>query len=308
MAVKKVKLKKDVSKLKIIRRQYPRGKCELDLNVEYERWKRLYVPTRNLYFVSSNGRFATLNRDGYFKAIKVFEHATHKTISVTLAHTDDNGNQKNKIHAAANLILNSFVGGGYKGRNVVFKNGNKKDLRLKNLCWKNGFQDKHIIERTLRYDNKNLTKDGIRIKNYILNGDIHELYKMLKEWRVYCLKCFTEHASKTFFGDFWGELPLIVARAIDMGRLKPEHKYADKTVTEVIKPFLTYIAKGKAIEYAKKSAKELSDSKAQVKFDDPEYYIKFSSEKAQSVSSGEIYTDHENIEDEINELFDSLQR
>lgn len=307
MAANKVKLKKDVSKIKTIRRHYPRGSSDLDLTPKNERWKRLYLPTRNLYFVSSNGRFATLNRDGYFKNIKVFQHTTHNVMSVVLTHTDDNGNQKNKIYAAANLILNTFVGGGYKGRRVYFRNGDKTDLSLINLSWKNGFQDKYILERSMSYNDKNLTKDGIKIKKYILNGDIYQIYKMLEGWRGFCFRCFTERANKVFFDDFWGELPLLVARAIDMGRLKPEHKYADKTTTEVIKPFLTYISKGRSIEYAKKSAKEFSNSRAAIKFNDPEYYIKFASEKAQSVTSGVIYTDTSNIEDEINELFDSLQ-
>jgi hypothetical protein len=273
----------------------------INFNIKGELWK----PIENLYddfklrnyFISNYGRVFFLNGKGTFREVNPEINVRNKRHIVRLYNYEN----KSREVLLDRLVLQVWVGGFYKRREVLHKDGNIYNNKLSNLKWKHGFDNGIDLKYLSSLKDDLLTEGNKSVKHYLLSSDIKYLYELINKNKGLFYLIFKENNILSSYEDFIKELPFIFKEHLDKGRLKPAHigsKYdkddADKFIRVMVR---VYVNKLK-IEVAKNS--ETKNNKGEYM----DFDRKIDLSRIVDMVNFEI-EDYDNIEDEVTAMFDS---
>lgn len=186
-----------------------------------ERWMPMPDLGDGRCFVSSEGRVMKLTDGGIFKQLKTQVSEGHLMVRIGTV-----SNQTASCFRVSRLVLTYFKGGYSCRRKITFKNSNKLDCSLMNLCWYSGF-DTEIDFQYLKYLNKNtLDPSDQKVVNYFYTEDVSILFELVEDHTLSLYKMLSNKALGYHVGDNKSSIVLELVDLLKAGKYKPVSKQA----------------------------------------------------------------------------------
>nr|BFF39050.1 hypothetical protein BACY1_08550 [Tenacibaculum mesophilum] len=191
-------------------------KSFIRFNNPHERWRRMGDLIDGNYYISSEGRVMRMTPNGIFKEIKTVVQGGHLIVGL-----NGKSNTRFQLYRVSRLVLTYFKGGYYRGRRIGYKNNDKKDCRLKNLYWFQGFTKTVDYKYLKKLKPSTLDVEDVLVVEYFLKNDIKKLFDLVEK----CIpKLFTALKNKGIYFDFKNDISSIVLQLSEdlrEGKYKP---------------------------------------------------------------------------------------
>jgi hypothetical protein len=206
-----------------------------------EKWVVLNIENPyHQYYINTKGDIIYLDRHGRFKYTKKREYRDTGYLVTKIRvkdETKERGYRESEMRIDR-LVCQTFIGGYYKRRKILHKDGDIKNNNLKNLKWQYGFPNGVDYNYLRKLKDDYLTEENKLLKKYFLSNDVKYIYEIF--WKnkglLYCI--FSDYKLYDEFDNFMLEYPMVIKKYLDEGKIMPaikHHVYNKDNVVNLIK-------------------------------------------------------------------------